>query len=305
MGAAVVERDGVTSVDNVDRTVSGKDGRRMLSKVQYYEVAKSIVADYVRLKSPLKRASHMDLTHIARLSFLIHDTDTALYALKCVLDRNEMPDIYDLNVLLGGIAQSNPRQASKMAHKALALGVRVDRISWTLIIHHALLLGDFKLAELIINKSNTENITWDYQSIDMIVRRGFNDKVADRDYATEFFHNSLRLLQRQAREGREAWTSLGIVTVNRALHWRMPVMAFEFWKLLCKPKLESATRLPSGLLPKNIGEKMPLQVRIAEALVFEYEQVGAKCGYTWAMGLAMCVEMDVPTLWTPTRIKNK
>lgn len=296
------DQDGLTMFHSMGKNRTVKAIKANSSFGSAFDTAKSIIQNFILLKQPLANASHRDLTTITRLGFLIDDLPMATISSEILLDRKEIPDLYDLNVLLSGIAQYDCGQAVSIANKAIKQGIRIDKVAWATLIHYALINGDFDLSRSIIKTAHSEHVRWGNHVIDIIVRRGFDSKTVDRSYVGEFLAQSFQLLQYATRAGHAPWMSLGVLCIHRAVQFDFPLLAFKFWKLVCKPKLATSHRVrptsTTGDTPDD-RELPHLQRLIAESLSSVYQRNGVQSGFTYEMGDAMCMEMGVPDAWAP------
>ena len=90
--------------------------------------------------------------------------------LKILLERRELPDMYDINVALSAMAEYSPRKASRMIGKMVRRGLTPDAVTFGTVLHHSIIHGDMDLANKLFNQAQQtgtgEVFSWRYEGID-------------------------------------------------------------------------------------------------------------------------------------------
>ncbi len=74
--------------------------------------ARKVLEEFEAAKEPLARASHLDLNAIARGRALVGDFQESMNALRIVIDRKEVPDVFDINIVVEALAVHDPARAA-------------------------------------------------------------------------------------------------------------------------------------------------------------------------------------------------
>ena len=252
---------------------------------EYRAFARSIAADFTRLKEPLETASHMDLTTVARINFLVGNLHHAFSAARHILNRREIPDTVDVNVMLKALVELDPRAAAIMVERALNRRVRVDRISWGTLLHGAMRARDVELVLIILRRIGEMGISLDSSAVDTLIRGFCKHSGISRQDTQQFLRLSLHLLKTLNHSQRVKMTTLGVLCVQQALTNDLPLLAFEFWDLLVRYKLSGS-------------KTSALQSSIAKAISTVYAQDKASAGFESNQGLQMCDTLGAPEQWT-------
>jgi hypothetical protein len=72
---------------------------------------------------------------------------------RIVLDRKDIPDLYDVNVALSGLAKNSPRVACEMLDKMLRKGLIPDAVAFGTVIYEAMIRGDNELMASLVQKA--------------------------------------------------------------------------------------------------------------------------------------------------------
>ncbi|KAF8339603.1 uncharacterized protein EI90DRAFT_3037203 [Cantharellus anzutake] len=259
---------------------------------EYRAFAQRVAVDFTKLKEPLETASHMDLTTVARINFLAGNLRQGFVAARYILERREIPDTIDINVMLKALADLDPRAAAVMLEKALTRRVYVDRVSWSTLLHGATKVGDTELVLSILQRCREMGGSFDVSAIDAFIR-GFDKILTVSSQNTEhFLRLSLQLLRNLEKPQRAKMGTLGVLCVQRALKANLPLLAFEYWDLLVRYRLA--------------GFKSPrLRLNIAKAVSQAHRKNKDSSGSELSQRLRMCETLGAPTQQkrlSPTRI---
>ena len=197
-----------------------------------YAAARQIASDFTRLNQPLSMAAHPTLTSIAHVNFMVGDLPKAFAALSAILDRRAIPDEHDIAVAVHGVACYDPARAASVLDNCLKRGVSIGKEAWASVLKEALAIGDYALAEILLQGLNNSDIEIDTKIVDTVVRHGMNFAVASTGDAQDFLERSLNLLKRERR----TCPNLAELCIRRALEADLARLAFKFWHVLLRGK---------------------------------------------------------------------
>jgi hypothetical protein len=106
------------------------------------DFANLVLTRFREAKEPLQQASREDLNALARANIILGHVKEGLEVLQIVINRNERPDLHDVNVVLSAIAEVDPRIALKMLRHMVSHGPGPDGISFGTVMHQAAKHGD-------------------------------------------------------------------------------------------------------------------------------------------------------------------
>jgi len=98
-------------VDGPRNNVNDLHASFLEDEEDFRNFAQLVLTRYREAKEPLHHASREDLNALARANIILGDITEALRVLKIGIDRNERPDLHDINVVLSAIANVDPRSA--------------------------------------------------------------------------------------------------------------------------------------------------------------------------------------------------
>lgn len=120
---------------------------------EYIVFAHKVLDAYRRAKEPLHRASHHDLNAIARTSDLLGNVRLSMQALQTIVNRKEIPDTYDVNVVMMAMAARDPLRAEEMLGLMLQEGMQLNDLTFTAVITGWLQKGDTKRASRVYSQA--------------------------------------------------------------------------------------------------------------------------------------------------------
>jgi hypothetical protein len=195
-----------------------------------------VVAEFRRVKEPLAAANHFHLTSLARAYFILGDITAGFGAFKALLDRKEIPDLYDVNVALSAMAEYSPHDAARMIDRMIDKGVNPDPVTFGTVIHFAMVYRDAELVSKLINKARlVDNAQLTLKSVEALIKS-----------STEMEGSSVGINLGRALDIIKSLTMANIMCSPRtgkycvaaSLSVQRPVLAFKFWKLLVQNKVE-------------------------------------------------------------------
>ncbi|KAF8895438.1 hypothetical protein BD779DRAFT_1434491 [Infundibulicybe gibba] len=221
-----------------DRT--GNAGPRQHDSEDFVDFTNHILSEYRHCHQPLSNAHHRVLTSLARAYFILGESAEGFNTFKILMERKEIPDIYDVNVALTAMAEHHPRSAARMIQRMIEKGLRPDAVTFGTVMHHALLHNDMDLvADMIARARELKDVRMNLKSVAALVRAS----VAPND-------DNFRANQRAKLEGAMSIVKslmkphsisspqTGKYLVFASLRADEPVMAYRFWKLMVKDSTE-------------------------------------------------------------------
>jgi hypothetical protein len=198
----------------------------------------SVVAEYRRTQEPLAKAPHFPLTSLARAYFMLGNVAAGFEMFRVLLDRKEMPDLYDINVALSAMAEYTPRGAAQMITRMIDKGVRPDAITFGTVLHFAAIHKDTELVGSLIKQARLiDNGELTLKSVQALIRAsiGMED---DPELLGANLARALEIIQTLTRSKLVCSPRTGMYCIKSALKVSSPVLAFKFWQLLVERKLE-------------------------------------------------------------------
>ncbi|KAJ6584785.1 hypothetical protein B0H19DRAFT_980551 [Mycena capillaripes] len=205
---------------------------------EYKDFYRFVLSEFTRAHSPLQDAPHLVLTSRARACFIIGDFVPGFETVKILIDRKEMPDLYDINVTLTVMAEHNPRAAAQIVERMVQRGLQPDGITYGTVMHHALQHGDMELVNEMIQRVHAlPDQQLSYKSIVALVRGSIAlDACWDRNDLTQHskLQSAFSIIQSVGRSTVVTSPHLGKFLVLACLRAHDPLMAFKFWELLLR-----------------------------------------------------------------------
>ncbi|KAL5524472.1 hypothetical protein ACEPAF_9612 [Sanghuangporus sanghuang] len=120
---------------------------------EYIVFAHKVLDAYRRAKEPLHRASHHDLNALARASDMLGNVRQSMQALQTIVDRKEIPDTHDMNVVMIAMAARDPMRAEEMLALMLQEGMHLNTLTFTAVIVGWLKKGNTKRASRVYSRA--------------------------------------------------------------------------------------------------------------------------------------------------------
>ncbi|ESK95796.1 pentatricopeptide repeat-containing protein [Moniliophthora roreri MCA 2997] len=223
---------GAAFLDNQDDRVLEE---RISDLVRFVD---KVLSEFVRSHEPLESAQHENLTSLARAYFIMGDVNKGFDVFKIILDRKEVPDLYDINTALTSLAERHPRSAARIAERMIERGLKPDSVTVGTVVHHALLRKDLELVQDVVTQgSNSWGVNFDMKTISSLLRASVG-----KDF--DVFGGSVRS---RLEEAFDIITSLrgpnasivsspqmGKYMVYESLRAREFEIAFKFWNALLR-----------------------------------------------------------------------
>ncbi|KAJ7696029.1 hypothetical protein B0H17DRAFT_414776 [Mycena rosella] len=192
-----------------------------------------VLSEFAQAHSPMAAANHQILTSQARAFFIVGQFVQGFDTLKLLLQRRELPDLYDVNVTLTVMAEHDPRTAAQLIKRMTDRGLQPDHITFGTVLHHALAHGDMELVDEMVNRvREMKNSQLSYKSIVSLVR----GSVAFSPDSTQRakLHSVFSIIKSIGRSTVVATPHIGRYLVYAALRADDPLMAYTFWDFLLK-----------------------------------------------------------------------
>jgi hypothetical protein len=197
-----------------------------------------VVMEYRLTKEPLAEATHFDLTSLARAYFILGDVSAGFESFTCLLDRKEIPDLYDINVVLSAMAEYTPRGAAKMIERMIQKGVDPDPVTFGTVIHFAAIHRDTQLVSALISKARrADNGQLTIKSVQALIRASI-EMEDDVQSLVANLERALEIIQSLTKSNFLCSPRIGKYCTTASLDVHSPILAFKFWHLLVRRKVE-------------------------------------------------------------------
>lgn len=234
------------------------------------EFAEHVFRSFCQAHEPLGSLSHESLNALARAATMIGDVRMCEHALSLIISRKEVPDIYDLNVVVSALAELDVESAWIMIEDMLENGVQPNRFTFATVVNGALVRGDIDKAFSLFKRFQT--LTGDPGTLFAVsgtitsfiqacaqhtaVALHGGEKGVGAVRLLEYLYYVYEVLKSESRHGYLMSPKLGRKAISAALRLSDAVLAFNFWKLLVKGKTdwpptrqaEERARLAKGIL---------------------------------------------------------
>jgi hypothetical protein len=198
-----------------------------------------VVAQFRRAKEPLATALHKDLTSLARAYFMLGDISAGFATLKVLLDRREMPDMHDINVALSALAEYTPRGAARVIERMINLGLEPDPVTFGTVIHFATIHRDTELVSLLIGRArDIDNGQLTLKSVQGLIRASIELEGTTHTSLSANLQRALEIIQSLTDLDFICSPNTGKYCIAASLTVHNPVLAFKFWMLLVRRKLQ-------------------------------------------------------------------
>ncbi|KAJ7163381.1 hypothetical protein C8R46DRAFT_944694 [Mycena filopes] len=194
-----------------------------------------VVSEFTKAHSPLSKADHGVITSQARAFFIMGEFVKGFNTLKTLLERREMPDIFDVNVTLTVMAEHDPRAAAQIVQQMAAKGLQPDHITYGTVMHHALEQGDMELVDEMVRGVETlENSQLSYKSIVALVRGSIGSETSSDVTRAAKLRSVFGVIKAVGQSTVVGSPHLGRYLVHESLRGDDPTMAYKFWDMLLK-----------------------------------------------------------------------
>lgn len=204
----------------------------------FRKFANLVLTKYREAKGPLHQASREDLNALARASIILGHVTAGFRVLRIVVNRNEHPDLHDVNVVLSAVADIYPPLALKMVRRMVELGPKPDGISFGTVIHQAAKQGNFPVIIGLLRLAQKTGQQLTTKTMVTVIRASVTLSGADKDAVRDNLVLALRVIMANEHSDHLATLNMGRFCVDEALRADDPCLAFEFWKRVLKRRAE-------------------------------------------------------------------
>ncbi|CCM02465.1 uncharacterized protein FIBRA_04564 [Fibroporia radiculosa] len=222
-----------------DKALSDDDAR----VADYRAFALQVYTAFHKSCQPVKEVHHYKLNALARASFMLGKLDEGLEAFRLILSRRIVPDLHDVNVALSILADYNPTAAARVIDRMVKIGLQPDVVTFGIVIHRAVIHNDATLVTALLRRARQLNChRLDYHTLGALIRATVTMDRDGRASAKDYLDNAKDLVDSLLTARQVPSPNMGRDCVVAALRADDPEMAFRFWRLLMKDKVEWADR---------------------------------------------------------------
>jgi len=212
-----------------------------------------VLQSYRAHHTPLLKAPHQVLTSLARACFIVGKYAEGLEVFKVLLQREEVPDMYDVNVALTAVAEAKPRLAARMIGRMIEKGLKPDAVTFGTVMHSALLCGDQALVNEMMDKiRRLRDTRLTFQSVAGLIRATITSGTEDQKDLRSRLQSVLTMI-RSLNKTMPLSPQTGKYLVSVSLRVQDFMMAYEFWNLLLRESAEWNDR-EQQLLRRRIAD---------------------------------------------------
>ncbi|KAF9645163.1 hypothetical protein BDM02DRAFT_3120657 [Thelephora ganbajun] len=155
--------------------IEGEDAKAFFDANAAKGFAKEVVDKFRACKVPIEAASQHDLNALARAYFMMDRTEEG-FALFQVVKAARSPDMYDVNVVLSGVAKYNVGLAGRMIDRIHERGLVPNAVTWGTVIHLAFLKGDVELVISLVKRAQERGVSeFTTRTIATLIRASVSD----------------------------------------------------------------------------------------------------------------------------------
>lgn len=190
---------------------------------------------------PLAEAEHHILTTFARACFINGKFVDGFGAFQCLLDRQEVPDRYDVNVALTAIAEHHPRVASQFVDFMVKRNIHPDDSTYCTIMNAALEHKDFDLVDEMANNvlAIQEDREINIKSMMVLINATATPRPGEElPEQRSRLRKTMKLVQSWMESHPMPSMQVGKALVLASLRAGDSEMAFRFWKTLLRDSTE-------------------------------------------------------------------
>ena len=209
---------------------------------------------YYELKQPLETADRPTVNAVARGAFML-GRDALAFEMFALMRRRAMRlDLHDLNVVISVVAKADPAQGVARIQKMLDSGLAPDAVTYGTVIHWAIFHGNPALVRRVIEMARAHGLAhFSFKTLAALLHATVSPHfAAQAEAGSEAGSEAAAVGPGEQLETVEdiltTMLDLGIIPtpnvgrdcVQAALAAEDPVLAFRFWKVLLKDKVEHA-----------------------------------------------------------------
>ncbi|KAK0244336.1 hypothetical protein EDD85DRAFT_898140 [Armillaria nabsnona] len=192
-----------------------------------------VLTEWSLVHTPLTAASHENLTSFARANFIAGRQSDVFSVYEILLERREIPDLHDVNIVLGALAERHPRAAARMIERMVEKGLHPDGVTFGTVMHQALVHKDLSLfQDLLLRLSEMQVALTEKALVSFLRANATLSLTAAPDVQRKKFLGILSVVTAMKHTGITSSPHLGKFLAYAALKAGLVVFAYRFWKLL-------------------------------------------------------------------------
>ncbi|KZT28338.1 hypothetical protein NEOLEDRAFT_1109213 [Neolentinus lepideus HHB14362 ss-1] len=202
--------------------------------------AKLVATRYRETQEPFEDADHRHLNALARIYFLLGDISAGFDVFRVMIDRQEIPDHYDLNVSLSVLVQHDARAAGQMIRKMVEKGLQPSSVALGTVLNGAMAQGDAELVDWLLRFAKRESIEITMKSVAAGVFTSISQSM-QHDTPEQLRGNLdvvLNLVRVNSDERYLPTVATGKLCVNAAVKADSAELAYNFWRILLYRRAE-------------------------------------------------------------------
>ncbi|TFK27987.1 hypothetical protein FA15DRAFT_665742 [Coprinopsis marcescibilis] len=240
--AALIKQTEVKIKDYERNTVLSKEQQETLEalNLRLKSLKKFSLSVFKRFKKqhlPLEEASHHILTTYVRACFVVGEQEEGIRGMQQLMNRREIPDIYDINVCINGISQNNPRRALDIVEEMVVGGrLMPDATTYGTIMSRALDHGDYELVDEMARKVKEIGLRrLSVKSLTGLVTAMTVEREGEPvEQWAKRVRETLEITEHWMGKHKAPSVQTGIHLVGAALKVDDPKAAFQFWTLIVR-----------------------------------------------------------------------
>ncbi|KIL67869.1 hypothetical protein M378DRAFT_122067 [Amanita muscaria Koide BX008] len=195
-----------------------------------------VLWSYRKQHGSLKEAPHNVITSLARACFIVGKVTEGLDAFKVLLKRKELPDMYDVNVILSAIAQRHPRSAASIVKQIKERGIQPDAVCYATVMHFAHMHNDKQLVlQMMHHLRGLDRKQLSLKSVAALIRMSLAFTVdGTKASRHQILQDVMDIIMKLTENKFLASPQTGKYLVITSLREDDPVMAYRFWYLLLR-----------------------------------------------------------------------
>jgi hypothetical protein len=197
-----------------------------------------VIEEFRKVHEPLSTAHHFTLNALARAYFIFGNLHAGFDTMKHLLDRKEVPNGRDINVLLDAMASFDARRAAHTIDQMMQRGLRPTQVTFGTVLHHAALGRDTELVSALVQKAQDFLGKLSPLAISLLIRHLVDSRGRTRAELSFGLQETLKIVRAMKNRRLYARSDLGKRCIFLSLRSNNPIMAFEFWERLVKTRTE-------------------------------------------------------------------
>ncbi|KAK0464621.1 uncharacterized protein EV420DRAFT_1054104 [Desarmillaria tabescens] len=198
-----------------------------------------VLREWSLVHTPLTAASHENLTSFARANFIAGRQSDVFNVYEILLERREIPDLYDVNIVLGALAERHPRAAARMIERMVEKGLHPDGVTIGTVLHQSLVHNDLSLFQDLLLRLGEMQVALTEKALVSFLRANATLSLTTApDVQRKKFLGILSVVTAMKHTGITSSPHLGKFLAYAALKAGLAVFAYRFWKLLLSESAE-------------------------------------------------------------------